>query len=49
MMRKRRIFGMTMMELLRVFAIISILTAIYLAVIAKAFVHVKSFSENRLL
>ena len=49
MIRKRRIFGMTMMELLRVIAIISILAAIYLAVIATAFVRVKSFSENRLL
>ena len=43
MIRKRRVLGMTMMELLRVFAIISILAAIYLAVITKAFVHVKKF------
>ena len=41
--KRHRIFGMTMMELLCVIAIISILAAIYLAAIAKAFVHVKKF------
>jgi prepilin-type N-terminal cleavage/methylation domain-containing protein len=40
---KRRAFGMAVMELLCVIAIISILAAIYLAVIARAFVHIKKF------
>lgn len=35
--------GWSLMELLCVVAIISILAAIYLGVIAKAFVHVKTF------
>jgi prepilin-type N-terminal cleavage/methylation domain-containing protein len=41
--KTHRIFGMTLMELLCVIAIISILAAIYLVVIAKAFIHVKKF------
>jgi len=36
---------MTMMELLCVIAIISILAALYLGVIAKAFVHAKKFLD----
>jgi prepilin-type N-terminal cleavage/methylation domain-containing protein len=40
-----RIFGMTVMELLCVIAIVSILAAIYLFTIAKAFVHVKKFLD----
>jgi len=35
--------GWTLTELLCVIAIISILMAIYLGVIAKAFIHVKKF------
>jgi prepilin-type N-terminal cleavage/methylation domain-containing protein len=41
--KRHRILGMTVMELLCVIAIISILAAIYLVVIARAFVHVKKF------
>jgi prepilin-type N-terminal cleavage/methylation domain-containing protein len=40
-----RIFGMTVMELLCVIAIISILAAVYLGAVAKAFVHVKKFLD----
>ncbi|HLX70845.1 MAG TPA: prepilin-type N-terminal cleavage/methylation domain-containing protein [Verrucomicrobiae bacterium] len=43
--KRHRIFGMTMMELLCVIAIISILAALYLGVIAKAFVHAKKFLD----
>jgi prepilin-type N-terminal cleavage/methylation domain-containing protein len=35
--------GWTLTELLCVIAIISILVAIYLVVIAKAFIHIKKF------
>jgi prepilin-type N-terminal cleavage/methylation domain-containing protein len=42
-LKRHRIFGMTAMELLCVIAIISILAAIYLGAITKAFVHVKKF------
>jgi prepilin-type N-terminal cleavage/methylation domain-containing protein len=38
--------GWTLTELLCVIAIISILSAIYLGVIAKAFAHVKKFLEG---
>lgn len=38
---RHRIFGMTLMELLCVIAIISILAAMYLGAIAKAVIHVK--------
>ncbi len=37
---------MTAMELLCVIAIISILAAIYLGAVAKAFVHVKKFLDS---
>lgn len=36
---------MTVMELLCVIAIISILAAIYLGAVARAFVHVKTFLD----
>ena len=42
---RNRIFGMTVMELLCVIAIISILAAIYLGAMATAFVHVKKFLD----
>jgi prepilin-type N-terminal cleavage/methylation domain-containing protein len=38
--------GWTLTELLCVFTIISILLALYLGVIGKAFVHVKKFLEG---
>jgi len=38
--------GWTLTELLCVMAIISILAAMYLGVIAKAFIHVKKFLEG---
>ena len=41
-----RIFGMTVMELLCVIAIISVLVAVYVSVIARAFLHVKKFLEG---
>jgi len=41
--KRHRIFGMTMTELLCVIAIISILVAIYLGAITKAFVYVTKF------
>jgi prepilin-type N-terminal cleavage/methylation domain-containing protein len=45
-MKISRSAGWTLTELLCVIAIISILSAIYLGVIAKAFVHVKKFLEG---
>ena len=44
-LKRQRIFGMTMMELLCVIAIISTLAAVYLGAIAKALVHVKKFLD----
>ncbi len=38
--------GWTLMELLCVIAIVSILGAIYLGVIAKAFLYIKKFLDN---
>jgi len=38
---RHRVFGMTLIELLCVIAIISILAAMYLGAIAKAYIHVK--------
>jgi len=42
----QRNIGWSLTELLCVMAIISILAALYLGVIAKAFIHVKKFLEG---
>lgn len=42
----QRNLGWTLTELLCVMAIISILAAIYLGAIAKAFIHVRKFLEG---
>ncbi|HEV2436804.1 MAG TPA: type II secretion system protein [Verrucomicrobiae bacterium] len=46
MMPVHQRLGWSLTELLCVMAIISILAALYLGVIAKAFIHVKKFLEG---
>jgi prepilin-type N-terminal cleavage/methylation domain-containing protein len=44
--RRNRVGGMTMIELLCCLGIITILAAMYLGVIADAFVHIKKFLRS---
>ena len=46
MMSQHQKLGWSLTELLCVMAIISILAAMYLGVIARAFIHVKKFLEG---